>query len=90
MGIIIETGKIIENNLSITNSRYNAITLEPPVAIINIGLLSIKDYLNAGGKDGYLNNSEYFWTSNTSENKAYYVFSDGGINNDSIKEIKES
>ena len=47
-----------------------------------IGLLSIKDYLNAGGKDSYLNNSEYFWTSNTNENKAYYVFSDGGINNE--------
>ncbi len=47
-----------------------------------IGLLSVKDYLDAGGKEGYLNNGEYFWTSNTNENKAYYVFADGGINND--------
>jgi len=47
-----------------------------------IGLLSVKDYLDAGGKDGFLNNGEYFWTSNTSDNKAYYVFSDGGINNE--------
>ena len=47
-----------------------------------IGLLSVKDYLKLDGTNSYLNNGEYFWTSNTKDNKAYYVFSDGGINNE--------
>lgn|SRR5574344_714913 len=49
----------------------------------NIGLLSVKEYLDALGKDSYLNNNSYWWTMNTSENKVWYVFSDGGINDNS-------
>lgn len=49
----------------------------------NIGLLSVDEYLRSNGKDGYLNNGEYFWLLNTSVgNRAYYVFSEGGINNE--------
>lgn len=46
-----------------------------------IGLLSISDYLRSGGKDSYLNNHEYYWTSNSYEGKEYYIYSTGGINN---------
>ena len=48
-----------------------------------VGLLSVSEYLRANGKDSYLNNSEYYWLMNTSVgNRAYYVFSEGGINNE--------
>lgn len=48
-----------------------------------VGLLSVSDYLRANGKDSYLNNGEYYWLMNTSVgNRAYYVFSEGGINNE--------
>ena len=46
-----------------------------------VGLISIQDYLRAGGSDSYLNNSSYFWTSNSLDNREYYVFNTGGINN---------
>ena len=47
-----------------------------------VGLISIKDYLAAGGTDSYLNTNSYFWTSNGSEaNKVWYVFNKGGFNN---------
>ena len=47
-----------------------------------VGLLSTNDYLQAGGKNSYLNNKTYFWTINQDENKnVFYVNSDGSINN---------
>ena len=46
----------------------------------NIGLLSISDYLKSGGKDGFINNKTYWWTINASEEKVWYIFNDGGIN----------
>lgn len=47
-----------------------------------IGLISVYDYLEAGGKESYLNTSSYFWTSNMSDgNKVWYVFDKGGLNN---------
>ena len=37
-----------------------------------VGLLSTSDYLQAGGKNSYLNNETYFWTINKdSENNVY-------------------
>jgi len=48
-----------------------------------VGLLSVSEYLRANGKNSYLNNQEYFWLMNTTDgNRAYYVFSEGGINNE--------
>lgn len=47
-----------------------------------VGLLSMSDYLKAGGTNSYLNNHTYFWTSNGSEDgKVWYVFDKGGFNN---------
>jgi len=52
---------------------------------MTIGLLSVSEYLLAGGKDSYLNNNSYWWTINASkDNKAWYVFPEGGINNESF------
>lgn len=47
-----------------------------------ITLLSVKDYLNAGSKDSYLNNNEYYYLSNNNEDEAkvWYVPSDGKAN----------
>jgi len=47
-----------------------------------IGLISSKEYLNAGGKDSYLNNNTYFWLINSSlDNSKLYVNNEGTINN---------
>lgn len=48
-----------------------------------VGLLTIDEYIKSGGVNSYLNNETYFWTLNTdTNNKAYYVHSEGGINNE--------
>ena len=48
-----------------------------------VSLLSISDYLKAGGKNSYLNNSTYWWTSNTSVNgNPWYIYNNGGINDE--------
>ena len=47
-----------------------------------VGLLSTNDYLQAGGKNSFLNNKTYFWTINQDmDNKPLFVNSDGSINN---------
>ncbi len=47
-----------------------------------IGLLGTNDYLLAGGKNSYLNNSTYFWTVNKDkDNKSLYINAEGSINN---------
>ena len=52
-----------------------------------VGLLSTKDYLQAGGKNSYLNNKTYFWTINQdNDGNVFYVNNDGSINNISRKE----
>ena len=48
-----------------------------------VGLITTKEYLLSGGINSYLNNNTYFWTLNESTDlKAYYVHSEGGINNE--------
>ena len=48
-----------------------------------VGLITTKEYLTSGGVNSYLNNNTYFWTLNESDDlKAYYVHSEGGINNE--------
>lgn len=52
---------------------------------ITVGLLSVSEYLLAGGKNSYLNNNSYWWLINASkDNKAWYVFPEGGINDESF------
>lgn len=43
-----------------------------------VGLLSIIDYVNTGGKDSFINNGEYSYLSNgTKDSEVWYVNSDG-------------
>ncbi len=52
-----------------------------------VGLLSTEDYLQAGGKNSYLNNKTYYWTINQdNEGKVFYVNNEGSINNISKKD----
>ena len=48
----------------------------------SIGLISTKEYLDAGGVNSYLNDNSYFWTINyDSDNRGYFVNNKGEINN---------
>ena len=52
-----------------------------------VGLLSTSDYLQAGGKNSYLNNETYFWTINQDQDgNVFYVNNEGSINNISRKD----
>lgn len=52
-----------------------------------VGLLSTSDYLQAGGKNSYLNNETYFWTINQDKDgNVFYINNEGNINNISKKE----
>lgn len=47
-----------------------------------VGLLSTSDYLQAGGKNSYLNNGTYFWTINQDKDgNPLYINNEGNINN---------
>lgn len=44
-----------------------------------ISLLTLNDYIVAGGNNSYLNNNEYYWLSSTNvDTKPWYVFEEGG------------
>lgn len=69
-------------NEPINLEEYNCTT------VVNdyVGLLSTSDYLQAGGKNSYLNNETYFWTINQDyDGNVFYVNNEGGINNISKK-----
>lgn len=52
-----------------------------------VGLLSTNDYLQAGGKNSYLNNETYYWTLNLDKDgKSLYINKEGSINNLSSNE----
>ena len=52
-----------------------------------VGLLSTNSYLQAGGKNSYLNNGTYFWTINQDyDGNVFYINNEGSINNVSKKE----
>jgi hypothetical protein len=52
-----------------------------------IGLLSIVDYKKAGAENSYLNRGFYEWTTNiSSDNKVWYIKSDGSLSDESYKE----
>ena len=52
-----------------------------------VGLISTNEYLQAGGKNSYLNNETYFWTINQDKDgNVFYVNNEGNINNISKKD----
>ena len=78
---LIISDKWCDSSIDINNYECDNLVEE------NIGLLSIKEYLKAGGASSYININKYFWLINyDSDMKAYYVFDQGGINNDYKKE----
>ena len=49
-----------------------------------VGLLTYDEYLDAKANNSYLNIKKYWWTINTyKDNKVWYVFNEGGVNNNS-------
>ena len=49
-----------------------------------IGLLTYNEYMEANANNSYLNINKYWWTINTyKNNKVWYVFNEGGVNNNS-------
>lgn len=50
----------------------------------NVGLITYEEYKEALANKSYLNISKYFWTINAyKDNKVWYVFKEGGVNNNS-------
>lgn len=47
-----------------------------------VGLLSLLEYNDANGSKSYLNNDNYWWLSNPSNNGIWYVYDDGELNDD--------
>ncbi len=82
MNSIINSDKVLDTswcNKAINLNKYECIETTNG----KVGLITTQEYLKAGGDKSYLNNKSYFWTINTSnDNKAYYIHSEGGINND--------
>jgi|GEM_PF-8723 len=49
-----------------------------------VGLITYEEYKDALANNSYLNISKYFWTVNAyKNNKVWYVFNEGGVNNNS-------
>lgn len=52
-----------------------------------VGLMSIKDYMDAGAENSYLNKGFYEWTTNISvDNRIWFITSDGSISDGSFNE----
>ena len=89
---------IFENTL--TNADYLANTTLCTDVLVNlddltcgnvinskIGLMSINDYINAGAENSYLNRGFFEWTTNiSSDNKVWYLKSDGSLTDSSYNE----
>lgn len=45
----------------------------------DIALLSVEDYTKAGATNSYLNNGEYFWTTNNYQNEYWYISNEGKL-----------
>ena len=54
-----------------------------------ISLLSVEDYIKAGGVDSYLNNNNHFWTTNSNNNKIWHININGNIEENDIDIIHE-
>ncbi len=52
----------------------------------DVALLSVEDYTKAGATNSYLNNGEYFWTTNNYQNEYWYVSNEGklGLDDNSV------
>lgn len=80
---INQDGFLVEGefcNKSISNDNDGYVCDEYSKGMV--GLISLQEYLKAGGSESYLNNNSYFWTINyTDDLMVYYVNQDGFVNN---------
>lgn len=81
--------KTLNNTDILVNTQYcedtvtstENVTCEATKSDYQITLLNLKDYLNSGANEGFLNNNTYFWLMDFNQNnELYYVFDKGGIN----------
>lgn len=81
--------KTLNNTDILVNTQYcedtvtstENVTCETTKSDYQITLLNLKDYLNSGANEGFLNNNTYFWLMDFNQNnELYYVFDKGGIN----------
>ena len=81
--------KTLNNTDILVNTQYcedtvtstENVTCEATKSDYQITLLNLKDYLNSGANEGYLNTNSYFWLMDFNQNnELYYVFDKGGIN----------
>lgn len=50
---------------------------------LNFGLLSVAEYVNAGGEESYLNNEKFFYLSSIKDDEVWYVTSRGKLKSSS-------
>lgn len=81
--------KTLNNTDILVNTQYcedivtdtENVTCKVTKSDYQITLLNLKDYLNSGANEGFLNNNTYFWLMDFNQNnELYYVFDKGGIN----------
>lgn len=81
--------KTLNNTDILVNTQYcedivtdtENVTCKATKSDYQITLLNLKDYLNSGANEGFLNNNTYFWLMDFNQNnELYYVFDKGGIN----------
>lgn len=85
----INNPSILSNTEYCSNVVANIenVTCETTFSDYQITLLNLKDYLDSGANEGYLNNNTYFWLMDFNENdELYYVFDKGGVNTAKISE----
>ena len=93
-GILEKSLNNVEKYLQKTescNDKFDELT-NTPCNVTNqnnyFSLLSIPDYLNAGSKKSYLNNSEYFYLNNSNnESNIWYVSNDGSMSTSNGEDI---
>lgn len=91
-GIFLNTLNDIETYLKKSEWCYDEVALDNLTCNNKVedylGLITIEEYIKAGGQNSFLNNNTYWWTNNTSSNnKVWYIFNEGGINNESYSDV---
>lgn len=76
---------LVNDNFCISSGKTRKENCEKKISS-KVGLLAYYNYVEAGANKSYLNIGKYFWTLTPSENnKTWYVFSEGGINDKSYE-----
>lgn len=89
-GVFVKSLSNVDNYIAKTSWCYSTGGLSDlncdSNSVVNdyVGLISVSEYLKAGGADSYLNNGTYWWTMDVSSlDNVWYVFDQGGLNSNS-------